>query len=636
MRRDQAALEFTGEDLVTRRYMFLLGGVFAFLDSAVANAQAGPVVAPPAGSADAVGDSADALGDIVVTAQRRAERLQDVPIAVNSASAESLAAKGIVSLQNLNVTVPGLEIGNLLNRGTIFLRGVGSAAANNNNEPSVAVYVDGVYIASTSANLFEFNNIERVETLKGPQGTLFGRNATGGIIQVITRDPKFDRSAMEASLGYGNYDTVRASAYVATPISDKVAADIAIQYKDQGNGFGRNLVLDRKTDYGNSFGVRSKWLLRPFDGMEIHFSADYNVSVYHSDSQHPFGVRGPLDAVPNNTTRNDTKTTFFPTSRSEQGGVSLRVDQELNFARFASISSYRKVNAYFFADFDASPANLTAAYVPQDQSNWTQEFQLLSLESSAIDWVVGAFYYDSKADANGAVASGLGLAALGGRRDYTAEQTTKSGSVYGQATAEIFTDTRLTAGLRYTSEKQRFKNLSFTSPVTGRQAFPNQKQSFNKPTWRIALDHKFSRDLMAYMSYNRGLKSGGYTLLSPNLPGFQPETLDAYEVGFKSELFDRRMRFNIAAFYYDGKNIQLQRTLLGTVLVYNAARVRTKGIDGDFEIVPFRDLTLFGAFSILDGKYKSFPNAVTFAPSGGPAIVFDAECNRTPFTPKFV
>jgi iron complex outermembrane receptor protein len=211
---------------------------------------------------------AQEIGDIVVTAQRRQERLQDVPIAVSVVTSDQMTKAGINNTDALGSAVPGLVVSRGQNTGAIYLRGVGTQNAAVGDENSVALYIDGVYVFSPSASIFNFSNIERIEVLRGPQGTLFGRNAVGGLIQVVTRDPKQDPSA-DLSVGYGNYKTVTASAYLTGGITQNIAADISGFYMKQRKGFGTNIFNGQDVNKSEEGAVRSKWLIDPTESLQI-------------------------------------------------------------------------------------------------------------------------------------------------------------------------------------------------------------------------------------------------------------------------------------------------------------------------------------------------------------------------------
>jgi iron complex outermembrane receptor protein len=213
-------------------------------------------------------------------------------------------------------------------------------------------------------------------------------------------------------------------------------------------------------------------------------------------------------------------------------------------------------------------------------------------------------------------------------------QHTKSKSAYAQGTARLLPKTEFTVGARYTDEDQKSESEVFGSPI------PDVKRGFKKWTWRLAADHAFTDDIHAYVSYNRGVKGGGFDLLSPFSGGYDPEVLDAYELGIKTKLLDNRLRLNAALFRYDYKNIQVQVIPAGTggiVATTNAAEARVKGLDVDFEFRPMNDFGLSGGFAIVDGKYLDFKDTVAYpaSPLDGPPTLIDASGNRTVRTPRF-
>jgi iron complex outermembrane receptor protein len=206
------------------------------------------------------------LAEITVTAQKRAERAQDVPISDSTVSAAEAQSRGITDTTSLQMAVPGLVIDHTANEGNIFIRGVGTNLFGPSSEQTVATYVDNVYMPSPETNLFSFNNIDRVEVLKGPQGTLFGRNTTGGVVQIITKDPSTTFGG-DVSVGYANYDTVTSQGYVTGGLLPDLAADIAVMYENQGIGWGHNFTTDRENgiEAKNNYALRSKWKFTPSD-----------------------------------------------------------------------------------------------------------------------------------------------------------------------------------------------------------------------------------------------------------------------------------------------------------------------------------------------------------------------------------
>lgn len=575
--------------------------------------------------------------DIIVTAQRTGQSLQKVPIAVNVVSGADLTTRGLTDTGALSAVVPNLS----LNRNGVvanpYLRGIGSNGSNPNDEQSVATYIDGVYIASPLGNVFSLNNIERVEVLKGPQGTLFGRNATGGVIQIITRDPS-KTPGVEASIGYGNYDTLEGAIYATTGLGSNLAIDLATTYSKNFDGYGRDTFRNADILKREDFALRSKLLWTPGASTEVRLSGDYSdVHTSGTDYQLAQGVIG-ADGMSTYPGERRTTTNFPNRARNQARGVSLRVDQDLDFARLVSISAYRRTTGTYLLDQDATPVSIVDATLSQKARTISQEVQLLSANGSKVDWLIGGFYFNGNYAYDPARLAGLGIVGLFSvpAVDIFGEQRTRSLSAYGQATVEILADTKLTGGLRYTHERQSIDGSVAIGGATV-VAPPTQRQGFDKLTWRVALDHQFTPSVLGYVSYNRGIKSGGYNLLGPGSPGYRPENLDAYEVGLKSDLFNRLVRLNIAAFYYNYKDIQVQSLQAGAINTSNAAKAHVKGIDADITIVPTRDLTLSGGIGYTDGEYTRFPNAVFTPPSplDGPATLGDASGNDLQNAPRF-
>jgi iron complex outermembrane receptor protein len=612
--------------------MLLSGVALAVGVAAPAYAQS---VEPAAAGAQPQADDT-ALPDIIVTAQRTSQSLQQVPIAVTAVTAGDLASRQVMNTLNLDTAVPNLTLSENGVSVTPFLRGVGSNQSNPNDEASVATYIDGVYIPSVTGNIFKFNNVERIEVLKGPQGTLFGRNATGGVIQIITRDP-VQQPLVDASVGYGTFNTLEAQAYVSGGLASNLAADLAFSFDRNGDGYGKDINRNADIFLRNQLGLRSKILWTPGANTEIRLTGDYSrLKSTGADYQLAPGVIG-ADGVTGYPGKRKTNTDFRNTADNEVYGFSLRIDQDLDFARLVSISGYRHVTGEFQLDQDATPTPIVQATINQFAESFSQEIQLLSKKDSTIDWLIGGYFFDAKYAYTPLRIAGFAAAPLP-NIDLFGSQKTRSYSGYGQATVPIFADTKLTGGLRYTYETQDTDGYTESGGVVFPHA-PNplcpgatthcpQSQNIKKLTWRAALDHSFSSDILGYLSYNRGIKSGGFNMINAGTPGYRPEVLDAYEAGLKMQLFDHKVRFNIAAFIYDYKDIQVFNiTGGGAVLTTNAAAARVHGVDADLTIKASRYFTISAGAGWLDGKYTDFPNA-TFTPSS-PLLGGQSSVNAT-------
>ncbi|KRB85352.1 hypothetical protein ASE00_00660 [Sphingomonas sp. Root710] len=604
-------------------------------------AHAQSVPAPSATAETGAGDvhaaESGQIEDIIVTAQRRSENLQSVPVSVTAVTASALAAKGITSTGDLNAVVPGLNFTTLLGTATPRIRGVGSATSVGGNENSVATYVDGVYIAQASASVMSFNNIEQISVLKGPQGTLFGRNATGGLIQIVTKDPS-DRFAGDLSAGYGNYATFTGNAYLTGPIAEGVAADISLYYTNQAHGFGTNLATGNEVGNGQDLAIRSKWKWQLGPDTTARITGDYE----RTRGKYPaFRLKDGSVAIDGRTFpggKFDANTDVDPHFRNYQGGVSLDLKHDFGGVTLDSITAYRKVKFDVRFDVDSLPNFFSASTKIERDHQFSQEIHLLSPNSGSFKWMLGAYYFKGFASYDP-----QSIESPTQTRLVFSEQRAESFAVFAQSTWEFLENSSVTGGLRYTWEDKTFHGFATITTTAGVVTNPpgvSGKQSAKKLTWRFALDHKFSDTVLGYVSYNRGFKSGGFSpqqVVAPLVP-FNPEILDAVEAGIKSDLFDRHLRVNAAAFYYDYKQIQLVAVINNLSTVYNAASAKIKGLDLDVTAVPFHGLTLTAGLSVLDSKFGNSPG-ISFGtpnPTGGNTLTtFNARGNDLPLTPKW-
>lgn len=608
----------------------------------------GPVMAQTQTQTQAGPQTENRLEDIVVTAQKRSQNLQDVPISVAAITGDTIAASGVNSIEGISSVVPGITLTRQSAATIIFIRGIGTTGGQAGQEGAVATFVDGVYQPSMSGSTFSLNNIERIEVLKGPQGTLYGRNATGGAVNVLTRDPSYTPTA-QAEFGYGNRNTVDASAYVSGPIiGDVVAADIAALYSNVMDGFGKNVVTGTNVNTRKDWSLRSKILIEPGADTKIVMSGDYTVnSGSYGVSFNPLpGATRILQGVTADLGgRFNIENDFDPSLETKNWGVSGRLEQDMGDIRLTSITAYRDLQQYQHLDLDTGPLPLFEADLHETNSQFTQELQLASASGSKVQWIAGLFYLDAKSAYEPYNLFGLGFGAMGITGFSNRPQMkTQSYAAFGQATFPLFDEsTNLTLGARYTIDKRKFarnlNNIEFDGSITP-VPFPDDQRTFKKPTWRIALDHKFADDTMVYGSYSRGFKSGVYNLSAPADPVVRPETLDAFEVGVKSDLFDRRLRVNLAGYYYTYKDIQLTIIKGAGQSLLNAATASVYGVDLDFEAILGNNLTLRGGGQLIRARYGEFKDApigtvLTAFPFGTTFTPGDASGNRMIRTPTF-
>ncbi len=663
--------------------------------------------------AQAVHAQETGLADIIVTAQKSAQNVQDIPLSVTAVTGDTLQSKGIATVQELNRIDPALQIGHATGTVTTFIRGVGNPVTTAGNEASVPVYIDDVYFIRASVPFFDLASIDRIEVLKGPQGTLFGRNASGGVISIFTKDPNLASPELEARLGYSNYQTMDAKLYASVPITDTLAANISVSYHNQDQGWGRNkrLVdpLDTSKGYqpggedywkGHSFSTRGKILWEPTETTKVkligYYQKSWNqIGIY----SRPFpGTQGgtpdgahngfanlpgvfpiPSQVLPElgfyDVALGDTQKQY---DQSEGYGFSGRIDQELGFADIVSITAYRKNDELYASAGNYSPYNWTRYDLNVVDKQFSQEFQLKSKSSSKVKWILGAYYLNADGGFDPTTIYGPGVAASGiqGINLY-GQQKVKSLAGFGQLTYPVTDTTNITGGLRYTIDKVRgdgrtdivflpgvfgagsvtvtdqifdennncsniLANTFFGAPLNGTCNAPNPdvKKTTKKWTWKGSIDQKINDDVMVYGTYSRGYKAGTFNTLPLDSAALDPEVIDAYEVGFKSELAGRTVRLNAALFWNDISNAQVQAQRNGLVFLQNAGVARTKGGEFDLTVAPASGLTLRFAGTYLDAKFRKFDGCATYtysttAPGNLDQLTTNCAGNRMPYASKW-
>jgi iron complex outermembrane recepter protein len=656
-------MHMVNETIASYKSVFKNTGSGLVMACGLAMAAAFPGAAARAETAVPAQDAADQGQEIVVTAQKRVERLQDVPLAVNVATSDQLKAAGVQNMEALGTVIPGLNISHAtLGAFVPSIRGISTVL--NTSENPTAVYVDGVLIPDQREGFRDLSDVDQITVLKGPQGTLFGRNATAGVIQITTKPPSFTPHGA-FSLTYGSYQTVRASGYITGPITDKIAASLTASNTHQNKGFGVSLADGSPSvRVVRDANVRGKILIQPSDTTDITFIADYTDKEDLGQAYQPlpgtsYSNRGVFGTVGTSFGAFVGTIPVAPIAECGElgrydsclqagqshthfkgGGVSAELDHEFDFAKFVSITSYRKGRGnYDLPGLPVAAVSLAPSLFIMKSEDFTQELQLVSPSGGRLQWTVGAFYFYSKtAVPNFETDVVLGSAAAPVFWAYTSfisRGTQKADSVaaFVQADYKITDSTTLTLGGRYTYEKRTLVGSSdlvfdglggLTVNIPGT---PNDTLTAKVPSWRIALTQKLSPTMMAYASYNRGFKSGGYNVVSANSDPFRPEKLDDWEIGLKSELFDRALTFNINGFLYKYKNMQITYYPQGIInarpVVGNAAKSTLYGIDVDFLARLTPELTLNGGAEILHAKFDKFDGAVinTIPTDGGGGLL---------------
>lgn len=606
------------------------------------------VVPSPQAEASAETDG-PGLADIIVTANRREENLQNVPISILAVTPDQLTNSGVGNVQDLSALVPGLAVSQGAATANTYIRGVGSQVIGPGLESPVALYVDGVYYGSTFGAPADLTSVARVEVLKGPQGTLFGRNATGGLTHIITRTPS-QNPHVAVNASYGNYDTTKFDAYATAGLGSNLAADISASLSNQRDGYGVNLVTGKDVNRtGRNLQLRSKWLFTPADGTKLTAIFDYNqVRTSRNVFRVLPGSGLPPILGPNyGGSRFDTASNIDPFLHTKGGGASLKIEQDLGFADLINIVAYRRGKTRAALDLDATATVFTAVSpLVQKDKQFTEELQLQSKSSGPFKWILGAYYYRDVASIDQTTTLGPQVRPPFSALRNQGEQSSRSYAGFGQGTLELTPATNLTVGARYTYEKRELTANGFAR--VGTTFMPtlsnfSASTNFSRVTYRAAIDHRFSPEVLAYAAINSGFKSGGYNAVAPTQPAFRPEKLTAYSAGVKMDLLDRRLRVNIEAFYYDYSDLQLAVVLVlapGVTSpgVINGGKSRVYGLDLDMQAKISDALTISGGFEYLHSRFTSSANNFAIgSPSGTvPTFLGSVKGNDIPYSPDFV
>jgi iron complex outermembrane receptor protein len=630
-------------------------------------------LAAPAMARDGAPEAAaPADGAIVVTARRRLERAQDVPIALSVTSGTTLEQRGINNLLQLKQQVPSFSVLSLNPRNTNFtIRGLGSnvAVGNDGLENGVGIYVDDVYLARPGQTVFDFFDVDRIEVLRGPQGTLFGKNTTAGAVSITSRAPAFEPSLSgDVSLGNYGYAQVRAAANVPL-IDDKAALRVSATLTRR-DGLFHNVRTGRNLHNQNNEGIRAQLLLKPTERFSLTLSGDYG----HVDQRCCFNIaagyvtqRVDGTPLPNSFADRAARLGYTPLPADpyarrtdinskirvlmEQGGGSARGELDLGAAAITSITAYRFWSWKPQNDSDNSGLNvLRYASTANEQRQFSQELRLASTGDRRFSYIIGGYYFWQRIrgvtdniygpDAPrwvlpAATPAAVANAALDGLHlRGVAVPVTHSYAAFGQTSWKATDALTFTLGLRYTHEKKTgtysqapiagvdLSTLS-ASVATAARALRNNvapvssygaRTSENNLSLTANIAYKVGRDALLYATYSRGFKSGGLNLanLGPGIgAAIDPEKVAHYEVGAKTQWLDGALTANFAGFWTEVKDYQTTLVDTDRALTYlaNAGKVRSRGVEADFQARPVDALSLYASGVWLDASYVSYPNA---------------------------
>lgn len=576
-----------------------------------------PVLAQTAAKgAQESGSSGVGLADIVVTAQKREESLQDTPISISALDAGALETKRIVSLSDLGSAVPNMQVSPHPNTGTtlrVTIRGIGEPAATQTRDNPVAIYVDGVYVAKGQGLANELAELERIEVLRGPQGTLYGRNATAGAINFISKAPQLEEFSAQQNLTFGSFNEFRSRTSVNIPFGETAAAELTY-LRVKKDGFVRNAGPgERRWGDVDREAIRAALLWRPVDAFEARYTYD---SSWIDDTS-PFGQAVPLYPDEGKLSRTASSGPFALRAGNTQvqgHNLTLTYDLSPNLT-IKSITGYRRLDDLTYQVYNPGPAR---AYLPfsnvnsTNQKQFSEEVQFIGdLFDKSLTYVAGLYYFSESgvSEDNSDQPSGL--------NPRFASWDNKAYAVFGQATwtpAGLDDRLHITLGARWSRDEREASVLSTRIPPTGPAVLVlsgRGKKGFNdfSPTGTIQFD--INNDVNVYARVTRGYRTGGFNPTASTTTafteGFKPESLMSYEGGLKSEFFDHRIRFNLAAYYSKYKDIQTNvfDPFNNRIFdIINAGSAVTQGIEADLTALLFDGMTVSGSYGYTAPKYK--------------------------------
>ena len=574
------------------------------------------------------------LEEIVVTASKTgAVSLQDIPASITAFTGDNLKESNLVDVNAISDFTPGLQLSANSNIAQITIRGIGSNTTLSGGETSSTIQVDGVYMARPSGALFDFMDVERIEVLRGPQGTLYGRNATGGTINIITNTPG-NEFEFEGGVSYGTHNYKRINAAVrGAVLEDKMMTSLSVQFTGM-DGFIKNEFPTSQKDIGgkNRVQLRGKLRFVPSEKVDVLLTMDYtDIDETQNYYVKPLLVLGMGESV--FADLHTTSVGFDPIYLHEDVGFSGKVTVAMtDNVSLTSITAYRDSEMSISADLDATDIPfLRTEPLPENQDQFSQELQL-NYNTENFDFISGLFYFRENVDSYFYLKIfPVGIAQMQGR---AAE--TKALGIFGQGTYRFNDRLSATIGIRY-SDEDKIGIASgglYLLDETVLLEYENAPETMGDQIWspKFGLDYKMNEDVMFYVSATRGYKAGGFNFISnPAEDGsFRPEKVWSYELGRKSSFADGRATLNLSSFYMDYNGLQVIEFLgAGNERVRNADAI-TKGIEAELVTIPTEGFTLAGTLALLDTKYDS--TFISLDPISG--LTIDANGNYLNNAPK--
>ena len=609
-----------------------------------------------------------AIEEIIVTAERRAESLQSVAVAVTAFSGEEMDAQGIVDLKGITERTPGFTMGTF-NPGQpqFYIRGIGSNEDGAGGDQSVIIFIDEVYIGRSAGSDFDLFDLERVEVLRGPQGTLFGKNVIGGAVSLITKKPTEERE-FRVQAEVGNFDATTVRGYLSGPLADDVFAKVSVSNRrrdgyvdsriDEYPQFfpGFDGVKDQHDIHTDS--IRGAIRMTPSDRIEVNLTANYSKMDRAGPTYlaiGPGGIPYSASSALDPNYGDDIHENFVEDpgfSRTDIKGFTARIDYELTDSiTFTSLSSWREVDSEQF--WPIATPNLTSLFlstaspaVPlylngnndytDESDTFTHEFRL-SGSSDKLYWVAGLYYSKEETDRDESVNAGINFSdGMGGiafgipvspSGDIQENETT-SYSIFGQFSYNLTEDLSVTLGGRKSYDDKDISRLGTPNALAPNRNFNFETgDDWDAFTGKFGIEWQATDDAFVYLTISEGYKAGGFQGLAASeliaISPFDPEEATLYEIGAKTEWFDNRLRLNLAIFETDYTDLQILQLLVeesaplgtgGQLITQNAADADIQGYELEFIIAPTDNLTISGSYTHLDTEFSNFFTPAGFRP----------------------
>ncbi|MBW7835496.1 MAG: TonB-dependent receptor [Sphingomonadales bacterium] len=584
------------------------------------------------------------IEEIIVTARKREESLQTVPLAVTAIRAEDLEVRSVRNIADVLRLAPNVTFASGGAAGgsaaQVYIRGVGQGDFAITSDPGVGIYVDGVYLGRSTGSLLDVLDLERVEVLRGPQGTLFGRNTVGGAVSFTSQKPTGELGGyVQATVG--RYNRIDGRASLDFPIiADRLAAKVSVASLNR-DGYQRRSIDDLDLGDQDALVGRAVFLLNASENIDFTLTVDGTRRREESVPQSLVGIANtallglynatvgaslgtPLTAAYITNDRYLTHATGPSVSNVDNWGVSGVIDVDLSPVRIKSITSYRDLELLFARETDGSPLPYLEVINDDEQTQFSQELQLTTpLFNDRADLLVGLYYFRERASDNSIawIASGLSdFIPMDLSRLDSNNVKTNSYAAFSELNVNVIDKLRFTIGARYTHEKKSYDVVAVRANLgttfVGPLSLSDDWSSF---TPKVSLDFQATDSVMLYASFSKGFRSGGFNSRAnsdADVTSYDPEKLDNFEIGLKSDLLDRRLRFNATAFYSNYKDMQVNvirpvgLSFINTI--DNAAKSRIKGVELEAVAEPAEGLVFNGAVGYADAEYRKLDPGVTF------------------------